>query len=74
MFFSGITTHLHTCNTLIGYNLCEYPQGITVTVEAKVRFFDNIAHRSLAFKNGETPEEAFWRKLPEEMMLKYEGR
>jgi len=28
---------------------------------------------SLDFKNAETPEEAFWRKLPEKMIFKYEG-
>ena len=30
-------------------------------------------HMSLDFKNAETPEEAFYRKLPEEMVFKYEG-
>jgi len=29
---------------------------------------------SLDFKNGETPEKAFWRKLLEEMIFKYERR
>jgi len=27
-------------------------------------------HMSLDFKNAETSEEAFWRKLPEEMIFK----
>jgi len=31
-------------------------------------------HMSLDFKNGETPEKAFWRKLLEEMIFKYERR
>jgi len=29
-------------------------------------------HMSLDFKNAETPDEAFYRKLPEEMIFKYE--
>ena len=28
---------------------------------------------SLDFDNAETPEEAFWRKLPEEKIFEYEG-
>ena len=30
-------------------------------------------HMSLDFKNAETPDEAFYRKLPEEIVFKYEG-
>ena len=54
------------------------------TVEAKKRFFKDIdelmrwynydkPHMSLDFKNAETPDEAFYRKLPEEIIFKYEG-
>ena len=30
-------------------------------------------HMSLDFKNAETPDEAFYRKLPEEIVFKYGG-
>ena len=53
-------------------------------VEAKKRFFKDIdeliewynydkPHMSLDFDNAETPEEAFWRKLPEEKIFEYAG-
>ena len=53
-------------------------------VEAKKRFFTDMdeligwynydkPHMSLDFDNAETPEEAFWRKLPEEKIFEYVG-
>jgi len=36
----------------------------------KVLSFNDKTHMSLDFKNGETPEETLWRKLPEEMIFK----
>ena len=55
------------------------------TLEQKLPLFNNNIHElihwynydkphmSLDFENAETPEEAFWRKLPPEKILEYAG-